>query len=192
MSTDFDTTARHPACVACWEALISSARTGEAPNASTAEHLETCPSCREASGGIERLGLALSGLAGRIERESKDRSLSPSSPEAMMLFVRLARYETWHRRARRLCAASVGIAASLALLFVVLFGVSTGATADGPGGRTQAVAVDGRLGAETQDLPLDSAVASTIPVHGWVDLPPQGTSADSSVWWVVLNYGGHR
>ena len=190
MSTDFDTAEPHPECVACWEALISSARTGEALDSSTAEHVEACPACREASGRIEGLGLALSGLADQIERESKDRSLSPANPETMMLFVRLARYETWHRRARRLCAASVGIAASLALLFVVLFGVSAGPAADGTSGG--AVAVDGKAGPPTGDVSLDSAVASAIPVHGWVDLPPQGASADSSVWWVVLNYGGRR
>ena len=133
-------------------------------------------------------------LADHIEAEARPRASSLGDDRTVDLLIRLARYEAWHRWARRVCAAGVGIAACLALVWSVVsaFGIGSDRPAIGPPSMSQPKLAADRVRPAGREDPLDSAVASAIPVHGWVDLPSKGASADSSVWWVVLNYGGPR
>ncbi len=194
MTTDRESAGKHQDCSACWDALVSSGRTGGSVDAVSTGHLDTCPSCRDSAARAERLGVALETLADQIDAEARSQAPNLADDRTVDLLIRLARYEAWHRWARRGCAAGVGIAASLALIWSVMwaFGVGSDRPAIGPPGMSQpGLAADGAHSPGRKD-PLDSAVASAIPVHGWVDLPSKAASADSSVWWVVLSYGGPR
>lgn len=184
-----------PRMAQCWEAVVAAGRTGLAIDPSLAEHIEQCPACRQASVRARPLGETLGALANRIAAEAAGPRLSLRGDETAALLIRLARYESWRRSARRACAASVGVAAGLALFWAVLTAAPAGT---GPKEMEPSLVdragplVDDDHEARVRENPLSPAVASAIPVHGWVGLPSRSTSADSSLWWVVLSYGGHR
>lgn len=178
-----------------WEAVATAARTGEPIDESTAGHIEQCASCRGVADQAKRLDPLMSALSDQIRADASRPESSLRGERTAELLVRLVTYEEWRRTARRACAASVGIAASLVLLYAVTVGFAD--REDLSSRRPSLVnpaasLVDDVDKARMREDPLNSAVASAIPVHGWVDLPSRGTSADSSMWWVVLSYGGSR
>lgn len=201
MTSDRESIQKPQDCSACWEALVTAARDGEPMPPSAAEHLDVCPACRSSAASVQRLGGAMSRLADRIDAEASSRHTGLPGRDRIDLLIRLARYEAWNRRARRACAASVGIAACVAILVSMFAG--TDAERLRPGGDLQMAAVQpaadrasaGSAGATTTDEMDDligATMASALTVHGWADRPSKPTAADSSVWWVVLNYGGRQ
>jgi hypothetical protein len=182
-----------------WEAIVTASRTGQAIESSTSAHIERCVECRDAVDRANRLGAAMAALADQIETRAARPESTLASEGTAQLLMRLARYEAWHRAARRACAASAGLAACLAIVWMLVSGVETGAGSRNQGpsivNRATPTVDDRSMAAAESDAkartdPFSSAVASAIPVHGWVDLPARGTSPDSTVWWVVLSYGG--
>jgi len=186
----------HPEdCAACWDDVMTAGGGHDALLSATSSHLERCPMCRESAHAATRLAEAMRALSVRLDDEvGQARSLLAGQPTAAML-VRLARYELWNRWARRACAAAILLAVGLAILVGTL-PRSTRAPGGKPG---EALALGPKKPlAEPRgpvtfgtDLKGSPAVAA-IPVEGWIDLPPTEASADASVWWVVLHYGGHR
>ncbi|MBN1344189.1 MAG: hypothetical protein JXQ73_16000 [Phycisphaerae bacterium] len=193
MAKDRESERDRKGCAACWDALIAGTDGDGSQIAAARDHLAACSACQAESDEARHLGTVMASLADRIEAEASERSGEMHSPTTVDLLVRLARYEALHRRARRAFAASVGVAASVALVVGLLW--AAGETREAhqgvpgviPGGSALA---DNSIGAFDEAGPYDSEVASAIPVHGWIDLPSSEVSADSSVWWVVLNYGG--
>ncbi len=196
MTTKHDSIDRpSQACIDCWEALVASGRTGRAPASSVLAHVKACPSCRSAAARAEALGASLSALATRIESAAASQAWDPADHPPPDVMIRLARWEAWHRASRRAAVASVGIAACVAIVLGVWVSMDSRVPSSdaGPQGvNTGSMVADRPSESTVNQIPLDSAVASAIPVGGWIDLPPSGTSADSSLWWVVLSYGGQQ
>jgi anti-sigma factor RsiW len=180
-------------CSACWDALIAGpGESGSRPVAVDA-HLAECPACRARLVEAERLAGAMSALADRIDADASAQSGQMQTEATVSLLLRLARYEALHKRARRAFAASVGVAASVTLVVGLLLATGEGQEAHQPtpGLIPEGSAlVDSSVGASDQGNPYDTGASSAIPVQGWIDLPSSEISADSTIWWVVLNYGG--
>jgi hypothetical protein len=133
-------------------------------------------------------------LAAENDLEASGQAPSLKDKRSADLMIRLARVEAWSRWARRACAASIGIAAGVALVLAGLMSVDTEhapKASNGQMANAQSPSEKSRSESMDRGDQLDSAVASAIPVVGWIHMPPKEASADSRMWWVVLKYGGH-
>jgi hypothetical protein len=182
-------------CAACWEDIVSAARRNSPIPPGVDGHANQCPSCRDAAVDAGRLGEAIRGLSDRLDVEARQAASALSDSHAAELLVRFARYETWQAWSRRACAAGVAAAAGLAIIWSVLLGSGSGSPGRSVAWQNpdQGLALADRQRELLRETNLkDSPAGAAIPVEGWIDLPPSEGSADSSVWWVVLNYGGYR
>ncbi len=178
------------ACQACWDEMLAAADAG-ALSDSARSHLDSCETCQAASRRVLRLAESIGRLKDQAATVADDVKLQ--GERAAELLIRLARYEAYRKLARRAFSASVGLAACLAIAVGLVWSrhepkkptQPTGVqVADATSGRSQAPSVDGRAAGS-----LESSMATAMPVHEWIELPPKGTSADSSLWWLVLRNG---
>jgi len=109
---------------------------------------------------------------------------------------KMLRYDAMMGWAKRGCAAGIAAAACLALFWSSAATPSSERLASAPTDQlclaTRSAAIPPEVHRVTILDAQGSPAEATIPVQGWITLPPKEVSADSSLWWVVLSYGGQQ
>jgi hypothetical protein len=148
----------------------------------------------QSSAGVEfrsDLGSMMTSLSTRLDDEVGRCAPLLSGGRSAEQLLRLARYRALIRWGRMACAGSLSVAACLAIVLGTLFITGPSKASRGGGGPQAQLALAGGHVSATRDADLkESPAVAAIPVHGWIEFPSKDVSPDSSIWWVVLTYGG--